>query len=1124
MTSSHDLIVIGAGPVGALAAHAFAQRGARVALLEARPNARARLAGEWIHPPGVEVLDRLRAGRLEDQGARAGYGFAVLPDDGSPPIELPYPGGAVALACEHRGIVASLRGRAIGHAGVTYLPGRRAVAITERGVIVESERGGSRHEVRAARIVGADGRSSLTARYLGAGEGELQSYTAAVELRGVELPREGFGHVVLGGPGPALLYRLDDDRVRACLDVPLAFGGAARTPQFLWDGFGPAFPPGLREALRRALERGKVMWAANRFRPRAHYRSARVIAIGDAVGHCHPLTAIGLTQGFLDAEAAASEPASYPEPRARESYAAELLASALYHVLRRDDRCASAIRAAVYDAWRANAALREHSMQLLMGGARRSRDFGATFARIAAAALAGEVLDTRITLGQAIRRAASFRQWLPWGVAAVVPHAIRSTYRGRTTATAPLPGFHGIVDEAEAVTVAPAPGRDRERLARARAGASDALRRLLSADLAAGGGLEGEAAWARRAAPILHALERAAEDPAELESTRPHRARLATASLASCAVAHARGDRARVAADLAQLLIALLDAPPARRGPIAGLERAVRDLAGAQARDGAFGDPLTTELACRALRLVRATRAGGDDRSDRTIAHAQARAARWLRARQREDGAQPGPEAIASTAAAIAAWIACGVPATDPAVRRAVRWLVRQQTPRGAWPDARGAAASALVTARAVGALALANGHFRGARELGAAALADLVSSTLLDRAGGVARASRRGARADPRRGAARAGGGRARGRGRRAARPGRPPRRPAGRRARRHRARGADDEDLGFCRAALQQVSRTFARPIAMLPEPLSTAVGCGYLLCRIADTIEDHPEIRLDQRERLFGVFLETLDGGAPHALARGFEAIAGDDAELSLGRSCARVLRVLDTLDRAQRAACRRWIAEMARGMNVYVHRQPGPDGLVALATMADLERYCYFVAGTVGHLLTDLFGTIFDPAIVPALRVDAERFGTGLQLVNILKDVTEDRARGWSYIPRSACAEHGIEVRQLVDPAARERAHAAVAPVFAIARERLDGALRYALAVPPAHTGVRLFCLLPLWLAVRTLVRARGNDAMFVTGAEVKISRAEVEALITEVTQLAGDDDALARRYRALWERP
>src|SRR5689334_13268572 len=103
--SSYDVVVIGAGPVGCVAAAAAARTGARVLVLEQNPDAARRFAGEWVHPTGVSVLDRLRIGRLEGAEARTGYGFVVFPDDGSDPIELPYPTGQVALACEHSRMV-----------------------------------------------------------------------------------------------------------------------------------------------------------------------------------------------------------------------------------------------------------------------------------------------------------------------------------------------------------------------------------------------------------------------------------------------------------------------------------------------------------------------------------------------------------------------------------------------------------------------------------------------------------------------------------------------------------------------------------------------------------------------------------------------------------------------------------------------------------------------------------------------------------------------------------------------------------------------------------------------------------------------------------------------------------
>ena len=76
----------------------------------------------------------------------------------------------------------------------------------------------------------------------------------------------------------------------------------------------------------------------------------------------------------------------------------------------------------------------------------------------------------------------------------------------------------------------------------------------------------------------------------------------------------------------------------------------------------------------------------------------------------------------------------------------------------------------------------------------------------------------------------------------------------------------------------------------------------------------------------------------------------------------------------------------------------------------------------------------------------------------------------------------------------------------------------------LAIPSDQQALRLFCLLPLWMAVRTLVHARGNDAMFTAGDAVKIERAEVEQLIADCLANARKDDALRQRYDALWQEP
>ena len=190
-----------------------------------------------------------------------------------------------------------------------------------------------------------------------------------------------------------------------------------------------------------------------------------------------------------------------------------------------------------------------------------------------------------------------------------------------------------------------------------------------------------------------------------------------------------------------------------------------------------------------------------------------------------------------------------------------------------------------------------------------------------------------------------------------------------------------------------------------------------------------------------------------------------------------------------------------------------------------TLEDLERYCYFVAGTVGHMLTELFsieiGVDADDPVGQHLSEQAEAFGTGLQLVNILKDITDDLERSWSFVPRSLCRAQGLRSRDLTETERRPDAHRAVAPLFDLARTKLDRALDYALGIPASHKEIRLFCLLPLWLAVKTVEHAHGNDAMFTPGDAVKVSRAEVEETVVRCAQIYADDALLRSDYEDMW---
>ncbi len=330
--------------------------------------------------------------------------------------------------------------------------------------------------------------------------------------------------------------------------------------------------------------------------------------------------------------------------------------------------------------------------------------------------------------------------------------------------------------------------------------------------------------------------------------------------------------------------------------------------------------------------------------------------------------------------------------------------------------------------------------------------------------------------------------------------------------------------QDAAFCRRILPRVSRTFALSIGMLPPPLRDAVGNAYLLCRTVDSIEDDARLPFDRRVALFDAFDavlrdDTRGEGAFERAAR--DAGVGETpAEEELCAGSGAVLREFRALDRSQREAIRPRILTMSSGMREYATRAAREGGL-RMRDLEDLQRYCYFVAGTVGELLTDLFALevpTVDPATLATLHRLAVPFGVGLQLVNIVKDVAADLEHGTCFLPMSLVEREGIAVEELLDPDRRAEATRVVEALCEVADEKLRDAEAYTLAWPAdrAH-AVRLFCSVPLILARASLEVVRDGEDTLVPAATPKIGRDEVFQIVRDVLVAVSDDRALAALF-------
>lgn len=364
-TSRYDIAIVGAGPVGCVCAIAHARKGYRVALFEANPSASKRLAGEWLHPPAVEVLNELGIPVEGEVPSNLGEGFAVFPEDGQEPIVLPYADGSHSLVCEHATLVSHLRQVAGDDPGIDLRVHAR-VRTVEDGRITYTQNDVS-HTALAERIVGADGRSSVVRRSLGlATRSRTCSRMIGLTLKGVDLPLEGYGHVVNGAPGPMLIYRLDEDHVRAVVDIPLDHS-PNEWKGLLSDSYARWVPETLRSAFIEAWSEQGIHAAANVISPRLTYGTSRRVLIGDAAGHYHPLTATGITLGFGDAFALAEgeQFSDFRNHRFEATRVPELLAMGLYEVFADPRAEGAALRQAMYSRWRASSGVRGRTMRLL---------------------------------------------------------------------------------------------------------------------------------------------------------------------------------------------------------------------------------------------------------------------------------------------------------------------------------------------------------------------------------------------------------------------------------------------------------------------------------------------------------------------------------------------------------------------------------------------------------------------------------------------------------------------------------------------------------------------------------------------------------------------------------------
>lgn len=285
---------------------------------------------------------------------------------------------------------------------------------------------------------------------------------------------------------------------------------------------------------------------------------------------------------------------------------------------------------------------------------------------------------------------------------------------------------------------------------------------------------------------------------------------------------------------------------------------------------------------------------------------------------------------------------------------------------------------------------------------------------------------------------------------------------------------------NVDFCYAVLNKVSRSFAVVIQQLPEELRDPVCIFYLVLRGLDSVED--DMTLDNRVKVpmllnfHNILFE--DGWSVKDIGD------GPDYRILLA-NFHKVITVFKSLKPQYQAVIKDITMKMGKGMAEFAVKPLG-EGVESIEAY---NLYCHYVAGLVGHGLSGLFANsgLEDPSLDKELHI-SNSMGLFLQKTNIIRDYLEDLQQARTWWPKEIWGQYGQSLDQFSKYPTQHKSLACLNHMVTDALSHVPDVLDYLGKI--RDPKVFEFCAIPQVMAIATLALVYNNTKVFTKVVKVR----------------------------------